>query len=545
MEKGRRMNSNAQTNPTTSTMRLFDPGMSPIHRAGLGGLACTLRYIEKAYRDGDLRKEDVPSTPWIDGKPPWEIKPLQITLDFGNPRNAGSFLETLFACAFCLKEKLIYLPAQHRTEPSIEVLAELQRGLLLSFLQHGSKGVRQLQKEETPIAYEVDGRPLQVTARFCSFYKHQKGWEQFCNKSGELAGKPVKVVGPLNPGAVVRHVAFDAQTKIEEDPAQALPLYFALVGCLALPINRGSGVLLVPEVTDLQAFAKLRPGMTPNCIRECRITGTSDAALQAQVRLTASKLILRHNLPGCFAVRFKPTPWASQQKSRVEVTYVPPSGERQLQQFQTALAELPPRIVSPKIRQSNGDSGPKYFWADSVVRPLVADNLASGQPWYRGFVGLMRKTDPVTKRPIRDRLVFEKGGLHAMIEKITWEDRGESAVVRAVHEALRLRYGRIADENRGNPGTMKNRWRGEYDRWRLAFSGAKTSEQFRHSLCDLFGRAGINRVLRDQWPEVLPLLDASRWQLTRDLALLALASYKGKGADEIATTVDETASNAE
>jgi len=537
------MNSNAQTNPTTSTMRLFDPGMSSIHRAGLGGLACTLRYIERTYRDGDLREKDVPGAPWIDGKPPWEIKPLQITLDFGNPRDAGSFLERLFACAFCLKEKLIYLPAQHRTEPSIEVLAELQRGLLLSFLQHGR--VRQLQKKETPIAYEVDGRPLQVAARFCSAYRHQQGWKQFCNKNGELAGKPVEVVGPLNPGAVVRHVAFHAQTRIEENPAQALPLYFALVGCLALPINRGSGVLLVPEVADLQVFSKLRPGMTPNSIRGCRITGASDAALQAQVRLAASNLILRHNLPGCFAVRFRLTPWASQQKSRVEVTYVPPSGETQLRQFQTALAELPPRIISPKIKQPNEDSGAKCFWADSVVRPLVAENLASGQPWYKDFVNLMRKTDPVTKRPIRDRLVFEKGGLHAMIGKIPWEDHGESAVVKAVHEALRLRYGRIADENSGNPGTMKNRWRGEYDRWRLAFSGAKTSEQFRHSLCDLFGRAGINKVLRDQWPEVLPMLDADRWQLTRDLALLALASYKGKGADEIAATVDETASTAE
>jgi CRISPR-associated protein Cas8a1/Csx13 len=92
---------------------------------------------------------------------------------------------------------------------------------------------------------------------------------------------------------------------------------------------------------------------------------------------------------------------------------------------------------------------------------------------------------------------------------------------------------------------MKNRWRGEYDRWRLAFAGAKTADQFRHSLCDLFGRAGVNSVLREQWREVLPMLDAGHWQLTRDLAMLALASYKGKGAEETTDTEEQSTGEVE
>lgn len=543
------MTPSEQGNHTTLTLRLFNPGMSPIHRAGLGGLASTLKYIEKAFGNGDLRDEDVPGAPWKNGKPPWKINEREITLDLGTRGEAGLFLERLFSRAFRLKEKLIYLPAQYRNEPSIEVLAELQNGLVLSFLQHGK--VRKLAKKETPISYEIDGHSLQVTTKFCTGYKHQEGWKEFCGKSGELTGKPVEVVGPLNPGAVVRHVAFQAQTRIKENPVLALPLYFALIGCLALPINRGSGVLLVPEVTDLLLFSRLRPGMTPNSIRECQITGGSDAALQAQVRLAATRLVQTHNLPGCLAILLRPTPWASQQKSRVQVLYVPPSEETRLRQFEVSLAELRPRVISPKAKQPKGqlrtgkDEESKCFWVDSVVRPLVADNLARGRPWYHGFVELMRKTDPASRRPTRDRLVFEKGGLHAMIERIPWEDHGESAVVKAVHEALRLRYGRIAAENRMKPGAMKNRWRGEYDRWRLAFSGAKTPEQFRRSLCDLFGRSGVNSVLREQWPEVLPMLDAGHWQLTRDLALLALASYKGKGADEIAEVAEESPSDFE
>lgn len=120
-----------------------------------------------------------------------------------------------------------------------------------------------------------------------------------------------------------------------------------------------------------------------------------------------------------------------------------------------------------------------------------------------------------------------------MTEKIEWDEPGEGAVVRAVHESLRRRYGQIASESKGKGGAMKNRWSGEYDRWRLAFAGAKTPEQFRKALCDLFSRAGLNPVLQEEWKKLLPMLSNARWQLTRDLALLGLASYTGKGASEI------------
>ena len=79
---------------------------------------------------------------------------------------------------------------------------------------------------------------------------------------------------------------------------------------------------------------------------------------------------------------------------------------------------------------------------------------------------------------------------------ILWDHDGEAAVVQAVHEALRSRYGVIADANKTNPVAMKKRFTGEYDRWRLAFAGAKTADQFRTALCDLFSRGGINKVLR-------------------------------------------------
>ena len=181
---------------------------------------------------------------------------------------------------------------------------------------------------------------------------------------------------------------------------------------------------------------------------------------------------------------FRPTSWASQQKSRVDALMVPPSDEESLKQFQIAMSELSPRVATVIRKKSTGRGKNKveterteHFWSDSIVRPLIADNLARGQPWYRGFVNLMTKLDPVSKKPLRLRLFFEKEGLKAMTEKIAWTDQGESAVVRSVHEALRRRFGAIASENKGKTGTMKNRMTGEFNKWRLAFAGAKTADR--------------------------------------------------------------------
>ena len=132
-----------------------------------------------------------------------------------------------------------------------------------------------------------------------------------------------------------------------------------------------------------------------------------------------------------------------------------------------------------------------------------------------------------------------------MAQEIQWDRPGEDVIVRAVHEAMRCRYGRIAAENAGKPAAMKNRMAREYERQRLAFVGAKTADALRHALTDLWSRAGSNSVLREAWPQVLPLLSNTKWQLTRDLALLALASYKGKEQENIDLTEAEKSEETE
>lgn len=168
------------------------------------------------------------------------------------------------------------------------------------------------------ILKKMPARRIQYQFKACTSYKHQKGWKDITDSKGRIERNPVEIAGPLSPGVCVRHNAFSTPTKLYDLPAQiAAPLYFAVVGCLPLAINRGSGVLLIPDVTDLIAFPAIRAAMTPKTDRECQITIASDAALQTQLRLRATEEINKWELPACPSVlTFQPTPWASQQKSR-------------------------------------------------------------------------------------------------------------------------------------------------------------------------------------------------------------------------------------
>ncbi|BBO31088.1 type I-MYXAN CRISPR-associated Cas8a1/Cmx1 [Lacipirellula parvula] len=539
--------------PDHLTMNLFGPGMTALHRAGLGGLACTLAAIERRFKNGRIAKKELPAT-FVNDTPPWEIDEHSVSLRFGKPENAKEYLRKLFAFAFGIrKDGLISLPGQQfDAEPHAAILADLQAGFTLTFLQHGQ--VRKLAKELTATSYdsEVEGVPgVVVQYKACSEFKHQNGWQNLVDKKGCLVSGTIRVDGPISPGTVVRHVAFTGDTGAEDPLDRMLPLYFAIVGCLSLPVNRGVASLLVPDVTDLTEFVYDRPAMTPSTAIDCQIANAADAVFRAQVRVRrnprrtaevqsrARKSVVGSASTGCYAMTFTPTPWASQQKSRIATIYVPAGNDQTLDRYDRAAKYLSARIVVRTIKESTGKGKAKVprerqesFRADSVVRPLVAENLALGRKWYFGFNKLLTKINPATEKPFRDQLQFERKGLHDMIADDTmWDEDAERVVVRAVHEAIRRRYAQIADENKTNPAAMKNRFGGEYDKWRLAFAGAKTPDQFRKALCDLLSRAGRNSVLQESWDTVLPMLRTSNWKHARDLSLLALCSYQGRNDD--------------
>lgn len=504
------------------TCDLFAPGMTPLHRAGLGGLVATIRRLEK-------------ETPPVE-RPPgrWTIDERSATFTWENNNEAKALFTSLFTFAFQLRDGLIYLPGQYgELPPPPEVLAALHDGLLLSFYDHGvqSRG----KKAEAQIrTYEVDEKPLSYRYLPLAWYKHQRdGYKAF---AASLQGN-LELSRSLFPGAIQRHAGLTG-THVTHPARLALPLLFAPVGVFALKaggkrINdrgkrkfKSGAALLIPDFHTLSGVEFLLPTLLPKQARDCQVASATDATLQAELRLRSRNLLDPLMIPSIRCVWCCPADWNSRLQPPSLVTEVMvQTVDPRLDQFATAMAALPP----PVPRQSKKG---EYFWPKSTLRPFIADNLAAGRVWYAGFTRLMNAQDPATNTPLRNAVHFERKGLSLMTQEIRWDHPGEETVVRAVHEALRCRYGRIAAENTNNPVTMKKRMTREYERLRLGFAGAKTADTFRHALTDLWSRAGSNSVLKDAWPQVLPLLTNQKWQVTRDLTLLALASYRGKSSEE-------------
>jgi CRISPR-associated protein Cas8a1/Csx13 len=490
------------------TIDLFGNGVGALHRAGLGGLACTLNRLRW------------PTSNWnIDG----EGRRLTLRWD-GGAGGAAGFFESLYACSFGLKDGMIHLPGAYgSTDVAPWIKAELQRGMSLTILQFGPN---RKARGNTPkaVTYDVDGQQLVVEHQDLADYTHRGAWRDLVTKKGTVR-ELVQIPGTIAPGFVQRHVAHPA-TFIEQPPTHAIALHFALVGTISLPIGRsGKAVMVVPEVRDLHGFVSRRPLLNPTDARGCQIASPSDAALQAQVRLRAAEVGLKSRVDRCLAVLFSSTMWNPKQKARSTVVEVDPtSSELDLYEHVMAIRALGPRVV--EVRAEKKGEQPRKVWVGGKIRPLIAENVAHHDRWFRNFRNLIVGPEGKTNEQWVRQLTFEREGLQEMIEQ-PWEDRGEEALIRAIHQAMSQCFGRIWEESGNDTTTFQNRYDRQMERWRLAFAHAKTSDDVRAGLSDIWGRAGQVPLLMESWRSLLPVLcDEGRWQLNRDLALLGLASYK-------------------
>jgi len=268
---------------------------------------------------------------------------------------------------------------------------------------------------------------------------------------------------------------------------------------------------------------------------DCYVSGPGDATLAMHAALRASEFGLDSNaIVRVTATLLRSTAWASQQKSRVGVVRVNRFPDTVLDTYEDLTSCLPARIVVAKPQKKGMPAS--FFGVTSALRWFVAENIASGKKWFSGFA--VARVDDRFVHYFRARnsknlgalwYPQDKKGLQVMLDRVS---ESEGILIRAVHTALRKRYGALWEENQGNLVTFHKRCNSERDKWRLAFAGAKTSEQVRHTFADLWSRAGTIRELQTGWSSVLPLLRGDRWQEGRDLALIALASYEGKGSDQ-------------
>ncbi|MFN3360767.1 MAG: type I-MYXAN CRISPR-associated Cas8a1/Cmx1 [Pseudanabaenaceae cyanobacterium] len=498
---------------TVLNYHLGDPYMTMLHRAGLAGLYMTLEQFEK---------EKI--TPF--GGFTWQKSDRSITLSWeGNDREV---LDWLLKESFQLRDGLIYFRALGDVD--IQPLVTLHQGILGSFLQHNSTH-KSTGKQSKSFMLE-EGKPeLIIEYKALSTYSHQDFTEKLCDsKTGKLLGKTVAIAGWLSPGAVVKHIAFSGQTAFEETASSALLLLFAPIACCffglrsKLKEQKAQYALVIPEVTNLSDYSYYRREYLNLGFRDFYASSLGDAGLKFLIRdslVNKTGGIIRNlRIKTCHVITLGSVPWAGQQKTRTDV-YTVSANETICTNYYVACDHLSDRVIDKKDNSSS-------WIAPSFAREIIADNLARGKPWFADLSAI------VNSGTLFQQLLYEREGLHKMIkdQRLQWTDQ-QRLFVQACHEAISKTYGQLSSRNQKNKedstqdSDIKSRFEKVNVKFRTGLARCKNAISFREFITNFWAKAGYIPTLQNHWEEVMKLV-ISDWRSARDLALLALASYKGK-----------------
>jgi CRISPR-associated protein Cas8a1/Csx13 len=515
----------------TLTMRLFDPGMAPLHRAGLAGLWMTLRRFSETQPD-------------LAGLT-WSSDEVSVTLQF--PDNAPAAMDKLLKEAFKVDREGLLSFAAHETHPMGKVEhVMLSEALRSTFLQHNKQNMIPKGTENKEFTLTID--EAQVIVSYKPFAKdtfaHREAAKAFFNRKNLFEGE-VSIKGWLFPGASERHSNLSG-TEIAETPERLLCLLFAPAACLYQKLHhraadgkkdkRRGHAVVVPHITNLAKYGRSFTNYLASPVERLAAEGAGDAGLNALCALRAQDSLDVLGVDGCTVFVMGTVTWSSQQQSRTAMVRLEQISGEMLDRFERALRYLPnKRVVWKKKegRKNGADVICGFFVAASAMRGLAANNIASGQEWFRGLSGMM------ASRKQGINTAHEKGGLNAMIrDKDSWDDPLAQRFVEAMHEAIRSRYGALAAQatQRGERIPFDR----EYERMRTGLGRVKNAATLRAEITDLFARSGLNRTLQHHWQELLPLINGNDWQRSRDLALLALVSYTGKGSEQLAAETPQT-----
>lgn len=474
--------------------------MTWLHQAGLAGLWMTLNQL----------KEEFPNASQRPGQFDWQLSSTGINL-YWSGRDLD-VLNWLLKQSFQIdRQGMVFLTGLKTSSLNIHAQLTIHQGITSTFLQHNkfnkSSGTNRL-------TVEIDGRRISIQYKQLTSYIHQSFAERLCDEGGQFSEVPIRISGWLYPGAVMSHALFQKQTKFEVSPEEALVLLFAPVACWYFMIpadpycEQTNYALVIPEVADLAAYAEFNWKLRNLSYVEFWAASLRDAGLKfltLQENLTS---IRSDEMKRCQSILFGKAKWSPQQMARINTAVVEATKET-IHNYQLVCQYS----LDNRICKYEG----KSYLAVSRVRGIVANNLAQALPWWFGFA------EEIDSKEFYEELNSTREGLLKMIEKGEWNDQGKRLFVRACHEALRISYAKLYDRTPEGHYAQIERCN---VRIRSELMRCKNATAFREFLSQFFSKAGRIPILQKHWEELLPITTGEiDWKLTRDLTLLALASY--------------------
>jgi CRISPR-associated protein Cas8a1/Csx13 len=500
------------------TLELSNPQFSILHCAGIAGLWMTLNQLEK---EGVEAPDNLV----------WKLFTQKVELFNITPTN----LDWLFNEAFQIDRGLILLRGINAKNMRRDAVVIVHQGILGTFLQHNST------LKSTGIATEVlslddEGKDqIEVKYKGVESYAYQTFIKNLIDKKGKFVTKPINIAGWLNPGVVVKHVAFSADTSFKESFEGALALAFSPVACYYYLLRsrlrdvRAQYALVIPEVKDLENFAQYKQDIHLRyaSYKDFHASGLGDAGMRFLTYETTIKLSKLYEIERCKVVTLGTVSWSSQQKTRTDL-YLVESNLQVCQNYRVSREHLSDRVVQSK-------KGENYLMS-SFAREFIAENLARGQPWYQDL------SVQVNSLELFKTLSYERRGLNQMVNHADWGE-AEKLFVKACHQALSRLYAK-------SYSTLKEGEASKIEKINIQLfsklNRCKNAETCREIVVDLMSRGAIFSR-KGAIPELVQHQDIifsfvllpENWKKVRDLVLLSLASYPRKNSSDSETeTVD-------
>ncbi|MEC4818736.1 MAG: type I-MYXAN CRISPR-associated Cas8a1/Cmx1 [Scytonema sp. PMC 1069.18] len=291
-------------------LNLSDHSTTLLHRAGIAGFWMTLKQLEKIY----------PTPAQRTGNLTWLLTPGSISLYWEGPDFI--VLDWLLKQSFLISDEgLISLTGLNSQEMGIERQIVIHECITETFLQL-NKFFKSSEKKSQSLT--VDGRKFLLEYKRAISYAHQHFAKHLCDKYGQFLQEPIGIVGWLYPGAVVRHYAFEKETKFEERPVYALALLFAPIACQYFILRSHTKpkypqhILVIPEVNNLELYAQHCWSLGNLGYKHSHVSSLRDAGLKFLTDEATAQLAKQNFVKRCQVICFSKTSLSKKQKIRTE-----------------------------------------------------------------------------------------------------------------------------------------------------------------------------------------------------------------------------------
>ena len=551
----------APESPTPGEMEwsLSDPGMDLLERAGLAGLYMALQAARAAGHD-------LSPLEWDDA----DLTPNSVKVSWTGPARPA-FMK-LMQWAWQVKDGVFFFPSVHTEQDAWWRREAMHNGLMKTYFQNPNvqpaleATIRVVEIEEgktIQVRYKVPGERVDDTERGINpktkrlhkrtvasqrVYPHRITEDELFDAGGAWKTKLVELSNWIYPGCAGR---YGSEKSWFGQADRALLLMLTPTACMfqRLQGEGGNWVLIVPDVRDLSEFAQARRRMVlnPDFVDAASL---GDAGLRFLADYTTGDMRKRLHA-GCRVIAMGNVTYYQNQSIRKAVLDVTDkkSAVARYRLLQQVFPNHFQRINRAQdAKGTNAEPQASGWYKLPTGRGRVADNLVNGRPWYENlFVPMpwdekeleqQRKQADAgssTERVWFGALTYQRSKLMRLIsEDIMWDTEAEKLFAQAFWEALDSLYAQEAEATeRGGSRTVQDRFEHLNEDIRRRLMQAKTRALLRAALAELFAKAGRQKTFRTYTAAFWRLIDhPDYWQQGRDLALVALASYRRRAVRE-------------